>query len=223
MNDPAPDLAQDPNEPFDLVLADGTPTGRTKPRAEVHRDGDWHRSVHVWVAGTDDGGPFLTFQRRSPAKDTWPGLLDATVGGHFRAGEGLAEALREVEEEIGVAPPPAALRRLGVRVCVNEGERGILDRELQSVLLWRDDRPLPAYTPNPAEVDALVRFSLPSLLAFLAGDAPRVEGDFLRTGTEKSESASFGPEAFIPTVDGYFYRVAIAASAALRGDLHVAV
>ncbi|CAA9557615.1 MAG: Putative Nudix hydrolase YfcD [uncultured Thermomicrobiales bacterium] len=215
--------AQDPNEPFDLVLADGTPTGRTKPRAAVHRDGDWHRSVHVWIAGTAESGPFLTFQRRSPAKDTWPGRLDATVGGHFGAGEGVAEALREVEEELGVAPPPAALRRLGVRVCANEGQPAVLDRELQSVLLWIDDRPLAAFRPHPAEVDALVRFPLPPLLDFLVGDTPTIEGALLRTGTARPEPAAFASEAFIPTVDGYFYRVAIAAAAALRGERHVAV
>src|SRR5688572_13467258 len=36
-------IAQDPNEPFDVIHADGTPTGRVKTRAEIHRDGDWHR------------------------------------------------------------------------------------------------------------------------------------------------------------------------------------
>src|SRR5690242_15381466 len=96
-------VAQDPAELFDVVRYDGTPTGVVKPRAAVHRDGDWHRAVHVWVTGLGPAGePFLLAQRRSTAKDTWPGRLDATVGGHYRAGEGLAEALRETEEEIGV-------------------------------------------------------------------------------------------------------------------------
>ncbi len=76
------ELAQDPSEPFDVITAAGTPTGRVKSRAEVHRDGDWHRAIHVWVAGVDEHGvPFLTVQRRSLHKDTWPGRFDATVGG----------------------------------------------------------------------------------------------------------------------------------------------
>ena len=104
MSDPL--AAQDPGELFDVVTADGQPTGRVKTRAEVHRDGDWHRAVHVWVTGIDEHGPFLLFQRRSLLKDTQPGKLDATVGGHYRAGETLAETLREVEEEIGIAPVP---------------------------------------------------------------------------------------------------------------------
>ena len=48
--------AQDPGEPFDIITADGRPTGRVKTRAEIHRDGDWHRAIHVWVAGVDDRG-----------------------------------------------------------------------------------------------------------------------------------------------------------------------
>lgn len=222
---PAP-LAQDPAELFDVVRADGTPTGRSKPRADVHRDGDWHRSLHVWVAGIDrDAGPFLLFQQRSTAKDTWGGKLDATVGGHFGSGEGVPEALREVREELGIDPEPAALRPLGVRVCANEAQPGILDRELQQILLLRDDRPLAGYRPNPAEVAALVRFRLPALLDFLSGSDPGsyLVGDLRRPGATEVVAASFGRHAFIPNIDNYFYRVAIAADAALRGERHVAV
>ncbi len=142
--------AQDPGEPFDVITADGKPTGRVKSRAEVHRDGDWHRAIHVWVAGVDDrGAPFLTFQRRSPHKDTWPARYDATVGGHYRAGETLAETLREVEEEIGIIPDLRELRPLGVRVCANEAQPGIVDREIQDVFLLRDDRPLETLPAKP--------------------------------------------------------------------------
>ena len=49
--------AQDPNEPFDVIRADGLPTGRVKARDAVHRDGDWHRAIHVWVAGFDETDP----------------------------------------------------------------------------------------------------------------------------------------------------------------------
>ena len=29
------------------------PTGQTKKRGLIHRDGDWHRSVQVWIAQRD--------------------------------------------------------------------------------------------------------------------------------------------------------------------------
>jgi isopentenyldiphosphate isomerase len=218
------DLAQDPDEPFDVLLAGGSPTGRVKPRAQIHRDGDWHRALHVWVAGLDERGiPFLMFQRRSPHKDTWPNRLDATVGGHFRAGETFAETLREIEEEIGIAPDGLALRPLGVRVCANEAEAGIIDRELQEIYLLRDDRPLTAFRPNPAELAALVRFPLDTLLPFLAGESSAVNGLSLASGATSPVPIVSRPDDFIPMVDRYNLRVAIAANNILRGDRYVAV
>src|SRR5215203_7434274 len=179
---------QDPGEPFDVITADGKPTGRVKSRAYVHRDGDWHRAIHVWVAGMDDhGAPFLTLQRRSPDKDTWPGRFDATVGGHYRAGETLTETVREVEEEIGVISNLQDLRPLGVRVCANEAQPGIVDREIQDVFLLRDDRPLENFRPNPAELAALIRFPLQVLVPFLAGESFEVSGESITPAVTRAE------------------------------------
>ena len=121
---------------------------------------------------------------------------------------------------------PAALtdlRRLGTRVCVNETEPGVRDHELQDVFLRRDDRPLAAYRPHPAELAALVRFPLPPLLAFLAGEEASVDAEALAPGAAQAVPVACRPDDFIPSVDRYFYRVAVAAAAALRGERHVAV
>ncbi|MCC7024788.1 MAG: NUDIX domain-containing protein [Thermomicrobiales bacterium] len=217
-------VPQDPAEPFDVLTADGRPTGRVKPRAAIHRDGDWHRALHIWIAGKDPAfGAFLLLQRRSSRKDTWPGRLDTTVGGHFRAGETLAETLREVEEEIGIAPAGLALRPLGTRVQVNEAEPGVIDRELQEVYLLRDDRPLTAYRPNRAELSALARFPLETLIPFLAGDASEVDGEAIAPGANEAAPIVARPDEFIPAIDRYYLRVAIAAQNALRGDRYVAI
>ena len=216
--------AQDPHECFDIVTADGQRTGLVKPRAQIHRDGDWHRALHVWIAGRDaGGGPFLMFQRRSAAKDTWPNRYDATVGGHYRAGESLAQTLREIEEEIGIAPDPHRLRPLGVRICANEAEPGTIDRELQDLFLLVDDRPLAAYRPNPAELSALARFPLEQLIPFLAGERTEVTGESIAPGATAAKPITARAEHFIPTVDRYNLRVAIAAWNVLRGDQYVAV
>lgn len=221
---PVRPVAQDPDEPFDVVRADGTSTGLVKPRGQIHRDGDWHRALHVWVAGTDEAGaPFLMFQRRSPHKDTWPNRYDATVGGHYRAGETLAEAMREIEEEIGISPDGLALRPLGVRVCANEAEPGVIDRELQDVFLLRDDRPLEAYRPYPIELAALVRFPLDALIPFLASEADAVQGISIAASATRAEPVLACIDDFIPAVDRYFLRVAIAARNTLRGDRYVAI
>jgi len=223
-----PTFAQDPAELFDIVRADGTPTGETKARAAVHRDGDWHRAVHVWVAGIDQssGGatPFLLVQRRGMEKDTWPGRFDATVGGHLGAGEGIAEALRESEEEIGIVVELADLRFLGNRRAVNEAEAGIKDREIQSVYLHRDDRPLTAYRPSPYELAALVKLPLLPLLAYLAGEVDALTAESFAPGGDAVERIAVSRDDFVPaSLDRYLYRVAIAVSLALRGERHVAV
>lgn len=36
-------------EYFDLLDENGNKTGKTKLRNEVHRDGDWHKAVHIWI------------------------------------------------------------------------------------------------------------------------------------------------------------------------------
>lgn len=216
--------AQDPGEPFDVITADGQPSGRVKTRAEIHRDGDWHRAIHVWVTGVDDrGAPFLTFQRRSPDKDTWPARYDATVGGHYRAGETLVETLREVEEEIGITPDLSELRPLGVRVCANEGQPGIIDREIQDVFLLRDDRPLASFRPNLAELAALVRFPLQTLVPFLAGESNEIDGESFTPQATRAQPITARSDDFIPNVDRYFLRIAIAAQHALRGERYVSV
>jgi isopentenyldiphosphate isomerase len=216
-------MAQDPDEPFDVLLADGTPTGIVKPRAAVHRDGDWHRALHIWVAGRDEAGePFLIFQRRSSAKDSWPDHFDTTVGGHFRAGETLRETLREIEEEIGIPAMDLPLRPLGTRISITESPP-LCDHELQEVFLLLDDRPLADYQPHPVELSALVRFPLRDLPAFFSGEISRVYGEAVTPGNRVPFAISATAEDFIPSVDRYGLRIAIVAQNVLRGDPYVAL
>ena len=48
-------------------------------RENIHNQGLLHREVHVWFY-TPKGE--IIFQHREKDKDTYPDLLDATVGGH---------------------------------------------------------------------------------------------------------------------------------------------
>jgi len=111
-------LGQDLSEPFELYSAPALldrplPVGQTpaalgmiKPRAAVHRDGDWHRSVHIWLT---DGTSFL-LQRRSVHKDTHPGLLDVSCAGHLSGSDAsLLTAVKELDEELGFSATEAEL------------------------------------------------------------------------------------------------------------------
>ncbi len=216
-------IAQDPDELFDVVSAGGTPTGRTKRRADVHRDGDWHRAVHVWVVGVEESVPFLMFQCRGLAKDTMPGKMDSTVGGHYRAGEGLKQTMREVEEEIGIAVEMSDLIYAGKRVCVSEAETGVIERELQDVFFLRDERPLTAYNPSPAELSALVRVSIPEFLDFYVGGRDAISARSITPGSASIEEIVLTQTDFILRGDRYSYRVAIAAERFLAGERHFSI
>jgi isopentenyldiphosphate isomerase len=116
---PSPPLGQDLSELFALykppavvdapLQKEKSPEllGMLKPRGEVHRDGDWHRSIHCWLL--DDEGR-LVLQRRSEHKDTHPNLLDVSCAGHITGNDPVLEtAVRELEEELGILLPAEEL------------------------------------------------------------------------------------------------------------------
>lgn len=88
------------------------PTGKVKERARVHIDGDWHRSIQVWIiqrigsSAKNNGEEAVTvlLQRRSPYKDTHPNHLDVSCAGHVNAGDDILDTtMRELQEELGGA------------------------------------------------------------------------------------------------------------------------
>ncbi|MCO5219661.1 MAG: NUDIX domain-containing protein [Thermomicrobiales bacterium] len=177
-------LAQDPNEYFDVVTEEGEPTGISKRRADVHRDGDWHRAVHVWFYGVDAEGPFVLLNLRGRNKDTSPLALDPTVGGHLGAGETVEDAFREVFEEIGVYVDPERYEFVFRRRTDSENNvPGIIDRELQDVYLVRDDRPLAAYAPNFAELEGLVKVGVADIATVFRGERESCQGLLLNAET----------------------------------------
>lgn len=121
-------LGQDLSESFALYAApcdlgplplgaEPDALGILKPRGDVHRDGDWHRSVHVWLADCDGR---LLLQKRSEFKDTNPGLLDVSCAGHITGNDPVLEtAVRELEEELGLTMTMERMR--ASRVCTLPG------------------------------------------------------------------------------------------------------
>jgi len=216
-------LAQDPDELFDVIDMYGAPTGVTKRRADVHRDGDWHRAIHVWVYGQDASGAFLVLQRRGLDKDSWPGSLDAPAAGHLAAGETPEDAFREIEEELGITPDPSALHHVGTRVIADEMPPDHFDREYDEVYLLRRDDPLETYRPDPIEVDALVRVPLDDWIAFVFGETSTIEGTLMRASDRAITPLTIEPDQLIPVPDRYFARVAIACRRALDGERHLVV
>lgn len=224
-DDPPPqpfDRYTDPSELFDVCDASGVPTGRTKRRADVHRDGDWHRAFHCWVLTTSSDVPTLILQRRGAHKDTAPLMLDVTVGGHYGAGESIVDVVREVDEEIGRAVSLDDLTFLGRRIAVSDAQPGVIEREIQEVYLWQTDLPLEAFRPQPIEVASLDSVAVTDLLALLSGASIQAPTRSLGTDGQITPRTMTADE-LVPTEDRYFYRAAIVADLASRGYPHLAI
>jgi len=139
---------------IEVLTPAGEATGRTKLKADVHRDGDWHLAVHVWVQRPD--GAYL-MQLRSPAKENDPNRWDISVAGHVAAGESPeVAAVREVAEEIGLHIAPDQLEplfRLAAPRVLNLGQ--YLDNEWHQVYRLRTEVPLESLTLQTEEVAAV--------------------------------------------------------------------
>ena len=94
-------------ELLDICDHEGHLTGETMVRSEAHRSQAWHRVVLVWIINSK--GEIL-LQRRAEHLTLFPGLWDVSVSGHISAGdEATPTAVREIQEELGVAINPAQL------------------------------------------------------------------------------------------------------------------
>ena len=138
-------------EIVDVLTSDGVATGRTKPKAEVHRDGDWHRAAHLWLVA-DDGRVLL--QRRSASKENWPDLWDISVAGHVSAGEQSRDAaIREAFEELGLVLSPRELTFLGTLQWHATLDGGAyIENEFHDVFVAMRDIELGVLVLDPAEV-----------------------------------------------------------------------
>ena len=124
-------------EYFDILDENGNKTGERKLREEVHRDGDWHKSVFMFVINSNAE---IILQKRSADKDTHPNMWTVSASGHLSAGESSIDtAIQELREEIGIK---ASENQLEYLFTVKEQEipkTGFIDNEFGDVYLLNID------------------------------------------------------------------------------------
>ncbi len=87
------------HEMLEIVDESNRVTG-IRDRAEIHRQGLWHRSVHIFILNSHGD---LYLQKRSPQKDQYPEHWDSSAAGHLNPGESPEIAAhRELGEELGI-------------------------------------------------------------------------------------------------------------------------
>ena len=175
------------DELLQIYTPAGVPTGTFKQRGEVHRDGDWHGTVHLWVMNSSAE---LLFQRRSDSAELHPGLWDVSAAGHIVDDESPERSLeREALEELGIAikaGDASWLFTLQTQMCTEH----LHERVFQHIYLINKDIKSCELKPQRAEVAAVQwhRYALlGSLLEDSSGFVPRLDEyarllDYLNNG-----------------------------------------
>jgi len=149
------------SELLDHVDADDRVIG-TVARSQAHREGLWHRAVHVIV--WNSRGQIL-LQRRAASKASFPGFWDTSVGGHVGAGEGyLSTALREGAEELGISIDSSDLSLIGKHLFDE------MDTDVEWVESYGMSHEGP-FHPDPAEVEKVEWFTLEAVEELIAAGA----------------------------------------------------
>lgn len=91
------------DEYLDILDENGNETGEKRLRSEVHSQGLWHRTVHIYFYRKEEGKIELLVHLRSKNKDLKPNTWDTRFGGHLKSGQSIDQALiGEVKEETGL-------------------------------------------------------------------------------------------------------------------------
>ena len=205
----------DPDELLEVFDKRGRPTGRAQSRRIIHEKGLWHLAFFCWIV-TSAGNVVL--QRRAAWKDVWPNRFDASAAGHVRFGENLAQAARELDEELGLSVDVAALEPVMRHRQEHVHESGLIDREIHDVYLLRCDRRLEDYRPGP-EVSGLTSVPLRALVEL--AQRTRLEIPATLTTFDAQHHATRAPfllrrDDLVPYDPGYHSALALAAAASTR-------
>lgn len=128
------------SEKLSVFKKNGRLKRRGKDKRSVHRDGDWHQSVKIFIVNEEDGS--VLFQKRfsKSNKPEHDGKLHVAVSGHVSHGESVrAAAIREFEEELGVQPELKNLVRISKKdeALLSSKENGRIDNERTTIFLYR--------------------------------------------------------------------------------------
>ena len=138
-------------EQFDIYDQDNQPLGIVKSRSEVHAEGDWHRTIHIWIINSKNE---LLIQRRSSISISNPNLWDISSAGHISAGESTElSASRELDEELGIKAEFSEFQYLFTLKESSVQHNGkYIDNEYQLVYLVKKDLHLHDLTLQKEEV-----------------------------------------------------------------------
>jgi isopentenyldiphosphate isomerase len=199
----------DPRELLEIYDAEGQPTGQAKPRGAIHLEGDWHLAFFCWIARPSQRGIEILLQHRAARKDVWPLGFDASAAGHIRFGESMAEAAREVREELGIPVELSDMVSLGRHRQQHQHANGLIDREHHALHLLTPGPGDHAYQPDSREVAGLAWIDADDLLGLVEGRLNEAPARYRAVDAPPDhwESRTLTPADLVPYEDGYHRRL----------------
>ncbi|MFX3633264.1 MAG: NUDIX domain-containing protein [Candidatus Pristimantibacillus sp.] len=198
-------------EYLDIYDEQMNPLG-TATRSETHTKGYWHRTFHCWLTRREGNRRFVRFQLRQSGKDTYPDHYDITVAGHLSAGETMRDAVRELEEEIGVIISFEELIPLGQlreESCDEANGIAFIDREVSDVFGCVCSLPLIELKLQLEEVAGVYGAELDQLIQLFEGKLPELIAEGVEAASENGggqllASRIVRSELFVPRESGYY-------------------
>lgn len=139
-------------EMIDILNEDGSLTGETTSKKEVHEKGLWHRASHIWFVNSSNE---ILLQKRAEHIESHPGEYDISAAGHLSAGDSpIQGALREVEEELGIKLSESALVKIGeIKSESTQYGGSYINKEHNDVYVVYKDISIENFTIQEDEVD----------------------------------------------------------------------
>lgn len=175
-------------------------------RNKVHQEGLWHKTFQCWVVSFVGDRRELLFQKRHSSKDTFPGMLDKSAAGHLLAGETMEDAVRELQEEIGICVKLEQLTAVGI-VPLENISKEWQDREFCHVYVLEHHQPLEHYQVQLEEVSGLFRVELKGYVELVRGLRPSVHAKGLewdKAGIKHPVTMEASIAHFTPQSEEYY-------------------
>lgn len=155
----------DIEEYIDILNADGSHTGKNCLKSEIHTQGYYHDTAHVWFYNVNAE---ILLAQRAATKTICPLLWDVSVAGHVDAGETVAHAaVRETLEEIGLEIPEIDLEKIGVYEGFQSYSNGIKDNEFHHTFIAKINCDLKDLNLEKDEVAQVKFVSIPDFRELL--------------------------------------------------------
>lgn len=211
------------DEKIDIFNDRYEPIG-TENKKEAHQQtGQWHRSFICLLVNPEKKTVLLQSKIQDLYDFDRPDYVDFTVGGHYQAGESIADGIRELKEEMGIEADFKDLIPIGVRQTAHTITDSFIEYEFQHIFLYPTAKKMEDFALDGSEVKGLVEINIQDgidLLLEKVDVIPATSGTLVN-GEMAQKDFELTRKEFVPsylTKDKIFVRLFIAAKRFVRGD-----